>query len=388
MPEPLAPKLEKIKVKYEHLVLDPNNPRFTTRQEDRIGEEHYLEQDLAGTTLSKLFPEKKDRYKIKELENSIKQNGWLPVDFIFVRKLKKDDQRYVVLEGNRRVVAIRKIMNDKNSPALIKAKLQSIEVMEVLDSGSDKDLQRKVTYLLGVRHHGSLERWTPFAQAHNILNRYFEVAGQSPKTFNWEPTVGQKIAATLSIQIKEVKDRLSVYRVMAQIGNSPDVKNSPGGMKDRYYSVCAEPLLSPRKKLGVYIGQDPKTFLLNDKGAARMKNLCRFSEPDRGGETTPINNPGEWRYLDKILADEDIEKRDRNLQEVEEKHHHPSKVWAKRAMELYTLTWEEWLFQVNSILQTVSLGDDFSTASAKQTASKLVTLIQELDRRDLHREAT
>ena len=389
MPEPLAPKIRKIKVKYDCLVLDPNNPRFTTRREDRVGQEHYLEQDLAGITLSKLFPEKKDRYKIEELVNSIEHNGWLPVDYIFVRKLTGDDKRYVVLEGNRRVAAIREIMKDSGSAGPLKASLQSIEVMEVLDSGSAKDLERKITYLLGVRHHGSLKRWTPFAEAHNIFNRYLEVSRQTPGTFRWDDEEGQKIAATLSIQIKEVQDRLKVYRVMAQIGNSPDVKESLGGMKDRYYSVCAEPLLSPRKQLGGYVNQDPDTFLLNDEGAARMKNLCQFSEPKRGGETNPppIINPQEWRYLDRILADEDTTKRDRNLREVEERKRQPSEVWAERAMELYTLTWEKWLFQVNSILKTVSLGDNFSTDNAKQAAKRLVTLIQELDRRDLHPEA-
>jgi hypothetical protein len=388
MPEPLAPKLKQIKVKYECLVLDPNNPRLITRKEDRIREEDYLEQDLAGITLSRLFPGKKDRYKIDELVNSIKQNHWLPVDFIFVRKLKGDDKRYVVLEGNRRVAAIRKIMTDQESPAALKEELQSIEVMEVLDSASDEDLQSKITYLLGVRHHGSLKRWTPFAQAHTIFERYLGRAMQTPENFKWDLAVGQKIADTLSIQVKEVQERLKVYRVMAQIGNSPDVKKSPGGMKDRYYSVCAEPLLSPRKKLGGYLNQDPSTFLLSDEGAARIKNLCRFSEPNRGGETAPINNPEEWRSLDRILADEDISKRDKNLREVEENHRHPSQVWAERSMELYTYTWEKWLVEVNSILKRVSLGDDFSTDNAKQTAKKLVALIKELDRRDRYPEAT
>ena len=386
MPEPLAPKLKKIKIKYDCLVLDPNNPRFTTRREDRIDEEHYLEQDLSLITYGKLFPGDKDRYKIEELENSIKQNGWLPVDSIFVRKLKGDDKRYVVLEGNRRVAAIRRIMRDPKTDSTLKAKLQSIEVMEVLDKGSDEDLQRKITYLLGVRHHGSLKRWTPFAEAHNIFARYLEVSGQTPETFRWESTVGDKIAGTLSIQNKEVQDRLKVYRVMAQIGNSPDVKNSPGGMRDRYYSVCAEPLLSPRKKLGDYVSQNLSTFLLNDEGAARMKNLCQFSEVDRGGENAPINNPEEWRDLERILGDLDIGKRDRNLQEVEVNHRHPSEVWAERAMELYTLTWEKWLFQVNSILKTVSLGDDFDSDSAKQTAKRLIALVKKLDKIDLHSE--
>ena len=208
MPEPLAPKLKPIAVKYGQLVLDPNNPRFTARKEDRIAEEHYLEQDLNGITKGKLFPEKKDRYKIEELVNSIKQNGWLPVDYIFVRKLKGEVTRYVVLEGNRRVVAIREIMKDPNFDDELKKSLQSIDVMEVLDSGSAGDLQKQITYLLGVRHHGSLKKWTPFAQATNIFRRYLEVATQTAATFKWEKSYGQKVADTLSIPVDEVQDRL------------------------------------------------------------------------------------------------------------------------------------------------------------------------------------
>lgn len=387
MSELLAPKLRKITVKYDHLVLDPNNPRFTTRQEDRIDEENYLEHDLTGITRDKLFPSKKDYYKIDELVKSIKQNGWLPIDRIFVRKLHGDDKRFVVLEGNRRVAAIREIMKDSETKAALKTSLQRIEVMEVLDEGTVEELQNKITYLLGVRHHGSLKKWTPFAQAHNIFNRYREVSKQTPETFRWEAKFGQEIADTLSIPFDEVQDRLKVYRVMVQLGNSPEVKNSSGGMEDRYYSVCAEPILSPRKKLGAYICQDPNTFLLNDEGVARMNNLCQFNEPNRGGDNAPIHNPQEWRDLEKILMDEPVTIRDANLREVEQEKRHPSLVWAKRAMALYKLTWEKWLLQVNSILKTVSLGDDFSSDKAEQTAKRLAALIQELDRRDLHQEA-
>lgn len=382
MQEPLAPKLKKINVKYERLVLDPNNPRFITRKEDLIAEEHFLEQDLAQITSGKLYSGPKDTYKIAELVNSIKQNGWLPVDCIFVRKLTGQDGYYVVLEGNRRVIAIRQIMKDPDAKAALKESLESIEVMEVIDSGSPEELERKISYLLGVRHHGSLKKWTPFAQARNIYTMYLEVAKQTPETFEWNGRCGQKVAHMLSIQLDEVESRLKVYRVMFQIGNTPAVKDSPGGMKDRYYSICAEPLLSPRKKLGAYVKQNPGTFLLEDEGVLRMNKLCHFNEPNR--EKAPLHNPQEWRYLDKILADEDAEKKDVNLKKVEEDKEHPSDVWAERAMELFKPTWSKWLLQVASILKRVSLGDDFSSDKAKQTAMRLCTLIDKLDQRDLH----
>src|ERR1017187_9634791 len=106
MPETLAPKRQTIKVKYGQLILDPNNPRFVTRKEHEVPEEEFLNLDLAGATRDKLFPAA-DTYNIEQLVNSIRQNEWLPVDHIFVRKYKPDSTRYVVLEGNRRVVAIR-----------------------------------------------------------------------------------------------------------------------------------------------------------------------------------------------------------------------------------------------------------------------------------------
>lgn len=382
MPEKLAPKLKQITVKYDHLVLDPNNPRFITREEDKVAEEDFLGQDVSGKTADKMS---KERYKIPELANSIKQNGWQPVDYIFVRKLQDQKDRYIVLEGNRRVTAIREVMKDERVDPKLKDRLRSIEVMEVLDSGSPAELQRKISYLLGVRHHGSLKRWTPFAQAHNIMDRYLEYSGQSQETFEWNKEFAKKVADTLSIPVDEVEKRLKVYRVMAQVGSRMEIKKSKGGMKDRYYSVCAEPVLSPRKKLGGYIEQDPNTFLLKEEAVVRFNNICHFSEPDRKG--APIGNPQEWRYLDKILADEDQDKRRDMLKKVEEEKRPPSEVWAVRAKELAHYTWERWLLEVNSILKTVTLDELTNTASAVPTVKKLLALITGLDGRDIYKGA-
>ena len=382
MAEKLAPKLKQITVKYDHLVLDPNNPRFITRHEDKVSEEDLLGQEVSGRTVDKMS---KERYKIPELANSIKQNGWHPVDCIFVRKLQDQKDQYLVLEGNRRVTAIREIMKDEKVDSELKNRLKAIEVMEVLDSGSPAELQRKISYLLGVRHHGSLKRWTPFAQAHNIMDRYLEYSGQSQETFEWNREHAKKVADTLSITVDEVEERLKVYRLMSQVGNRTEVKTSKGGMKDRYYSVCAEPVLSPRKKLAGYIEQDPNTFLLKEEAVMRINNICHFSEPDRKG--APIGNPQEWRYLDKILADEDQTKRQNMLNQVQEAKTPPSVVWAVRAKELAHYTWERWLLEVNSILKTVTLDELTNTASALPTVKKLLALITDLDGRDIYQEA-
>ena len=385
MPESLAPTLKKICVKPSQLILDPNNPRFMTHKDDVVEESNLLDPDQAVRTNDKIYPEGtkgKDPYKIQQLINSIQMNGWLPVDYIFVRKHKPSPKYYVVLEGNRRVTAIREILDSKKTIATVKAQLDHIDVMEVLDDGSDEDLQKKITYLLGVRHHGSLVRWTPFAQARNILTRYLEVADQTTATFKWDKEHGDKVANALSIQTVEVEERVMVYRSMEQIGNMHSIKNSAGGMKDRYYSLCAEPLLSPRKKLKDYIKQDTTSFLLTDESVSRMNTLCHFDQLNR--DRAPLSSPLEWRYLDRILDDPDVSERQKNLERVEAGKEQPSVVWADRAAQITPPAWDKWLMQINAILRTITIGADTDSSEAKAAAQNILDLVSKLDTLDAH----
>src|ERR1044071_5984695 len=105
--ERLAPKTRKSKVEVAKLVPDPNNPRFTTSEEDVVKPSKIMDKAITGETFRRMSPPRgDDPFKIEELCQSIRENGWQPVDSMFVRKLEGDGQRYVVLEGNRRLTAI------------------------------------------------------------------------------------------------------------------------------------------------------------------------------------------------------------------------------------------------------------------------------------------
>jgi hypothetical protein len=369
----LVPKLKEITVAPEKLILDPNNPRLITKDEDRKSAEAAI--DLMPETMDRMRDE---RNHISEIERSIKRNGWLPVDYIFVRKFD-DHGRYVVLEGNRRVTAIRGLLNDPELDSTLREQLQEIPVMEITDDLPDADIQRKITYLLGVRHHGSLKKWSPFAQAYNIRKRYKELCGED--IFVWNAELGKQIAEALSIDEKEVKNRLQVYCAMEQVGNSEVVKASEpegGGMKDRYYSVVSEVVLKPKKFEG-YIEQDQETFLLDDESVARMVNLCHFDKKARQG--SPINKPQEWRKLENILTEEDDTRREEMLAKVEIDKEKPSDVWADRATELQALQWDQWLLKVLSIIKQVTI-DDLDAEGAADAASALCELIASLEKLD------
>ena len=157
---------------------------------------------------------------------------------------------------------------------------------------------------------------------------------------------------------------------MEQIGNAPIVKDSAGGMKDRFYSLCAEPLISPRKKLKDRIKQDPATFLLSDEGVARMNTLCHFDQPNR--DKAPLTSPLEWRYLDRILDDPDAAERAKNLNRVEQEKEKPSVVWADRAAQMFPPEWDKWLMEVNTILKGINLSADTDSLQAKAAAQRIL----------------
>ena len=170
----MVPELKRITVDVKKLYLDPNNPRFVTSKDDLKKEEDTV--DLNEETKTKMDSGAHD---IKSLIDSIKVNGWIPIDHVFVKSLPSESGRYVVLEGNRRVTALQKILNDEDDISTDKESIEKIEVMEVLDDGDLAiPLADKITYLLGVRHHGSLKKWSPFARAQNIYLHYLELTDQ------------------------------------------------------------------------------------------------------------------------------------------------------------------------------------------------------------------
>ena len=100
------PKLEPTPVSPSLLLLDPNNPRLHTHQDDHVDEAEYHKFEVQRDTIEKMRDKK---FNIDELVRGIEVNGFIPVDHIFVRKYL-DTEYFLVLEGNRRVTAIKTIL--------------------------------------------------------------------------------------------------------------------------------------------------------------------------------------------------------------------------------------------------------------------------------------
>jgi hypothetical protein len=394
----LLPKLKRIMVDpQKKLYLDPNNPRFITRDEDRIDEERFLDQDVITKTRERMLGARntgksKDEFNIEEIKQSILSNGWNPVDSIFVRKFHEDEERYVVIEGNRRVTAIQQLLDSANTPVNVKEQLSEIEVMEVLDKvakgrnreKSLREIEKKISYLLGVRHHGSLKKWSPFAQASSIYEKYLRIANQDDETFRWLEDSANEIAKTLTMQTKEVKERLQTFRCMKQIGSQNAVRAGEvagGGIKDHHYSVAKEVLQARESALRKYISQNSETFLLDDTSLDRLINLCHFDRKNREG--SPINNPQQWRFLGRILMDDDEDARNKNLRRVEELKEKPEDVWSEREAELQTPEWARWLDGASRLFQDLPF-QKFDPSDNEQidVMTRLVSVVKSLTERE------
>ena len=160
------------KLKLTQIYLDPNNPRFVEEVDDVVDPENYFDESVQEKSSNLL--EKK--YGLKNLQDSIISNGYLPIDRIVVRKIDEYDgeDRYLVLEGNRRVAAAKKvsISSQSNEIELEDYVLESLNDLPVLEyTGSDPNA---AWIFQGLRHISGIKDWSAVHKAKLLVEQINE----------------------------------------------------------------------------------------------------------------------------------------------------------------------------------------------------------------------
>lgn len=164
--------LRPIRVRHEQLFLDPNNLRLlgihgyrsAHVQEERITE-YAVQQDVYETMIREPI------FDVKSLYDSIEEIGFLPIDRIIVRKIG-DTDNYVVLEGNRRLSAIKWLIFDHNRGeiTLSEYKLDSMCEINVIEYHGLSEREKIDKLILqGSRHLSGVKDWGPFEKATAIM---------------------------------------------------------------------------------------------------------------------------------------------------------------------------------------------------------------------------
>lgn len=162
--------LKPLKVQLDDLLLDPNNPRFSElgEQLNTISEARYAEPKVQESTLEKM---KDPMFDVSELRDTIKTIGFLPMDRIVVRKWKGRSSdgkpKYVVIEGNRRVTALKWLVNlhEIGKETFTLEQLTNFRQLEALELNSELAPPSATLILPGLRHVSGVKEWGPYQKA-------------------------------------------------------------------------------------------------------------------------------------------------------------------------------------------------------------------------------
>jgi len=305
----IMPKLIEKSISIDDLLLDPNNPRFV-RDFNFTG---FISDGQTITKQSEILSafgngsgeDEENVTDISVLYKSMVAIGFVPIDRIVVRKINNCDQ-YIVIEGNRRISTIKKILQDyenhenkfdkhdarkKLEPLMTTFKKITCMVLNT-EGLTAEDISHKISIILGLRHHGSLLEWKPLPKAFNIYKVYMEIEPRSEE-FIFVVKKANDVASRLSISRGDVKDVLKTYLVYLQLSENYDARAS-------HYSLIEEGVTN--KHLSELIKVDESAFRMDEASLERMNQVCQFSTRDSLGpdDKKIIRDPKAFGRLGKL----------------------------------------------------------------------------------------
>tara|TARA_Y100000996_G_scaffold113713_1_gene84324 strand:- start:1708 stop:2769 length:1062 start_codon:yes stop_codon:yes gene_type:complete len=153
--------IKHISVKIEQLYLDPNNPRFP--KDTKVEKEEILSHTIQEWTENEL----NSLEDISNLKDSIISAGYVPLNSILVKEIEKN--KYLVIEGNCRTLALREIKRENGKTITLKDEVEeSIEKITVALMDEDVAFEYE---LLGITHLIGTKAWKPYSQAKFLVKK-------------------------------------------------------------------------------------------------------------------------------------------------------------------------------------------------------------------------
>jgi hypothetical protein len=147
--------------------LDPNNPRFASTGADVVPDKMIENPQIQEAIQQRLV----SGFDVDRLRMNMEVNGYLPIDRIIVRSFAKD--KYVVLEGNRRLCAAKMISDVASDGSDVSREVKESlkELPCLLYTGSNP---RAAWLFQGIRHITGLVEWSSFNKAKLLVEQMEE----------------------------------------------------------------------------------------------------------------------------------------------------------------------------------------------------------------------
>jgi len=232
--------------------VSPNEVRFNESNPRFGGEAKRLSQ----AEIQKLL-EDAPHYAL-ELVDSFVQNGFIAYEPIVVRKEKGE---YVVIEGNRRLAAVRHVLaNPDKYPTKAVAALETIPVL-IFEEKADATHREEVRTYLGVRHLLGYREWPPESKA-IFLDQHVRSASDL-----------KRIMKELGISKNTIARHLIPYRVKKA---ASDVVDGFENIEDKKFWTLGEALTRSGIREYIRLQVDPSSLRVVQFDKARLRYLLEF----------------------------------------------------------------------------------------------------------------
>jgi hypothetical protein len=282
----LASVLSPKAINLDNLLLDPNNPRFSELGEEinLIPELRFNDDKVQSNTFAKM---KDPVFGVSELRDTIKTLGFLPMDRIVVRKWKGMPEKYVVIEGNRRVTALKWLiaLNDTGKETFNEQQLGNFTNLECLLLNDDVAPEMAHLILPGLRHISGIKEWGPYQKAKVIVA--LRNSGMSP----------QETAQSLGLHTRTANQAYRCFKALDQMQNDEEYGEFA---TPKMYSYFEEILKKPTIKQWLGWNDNTEKFENNDQ----LLEFYSWIVPSENSESLKLPEALSVRDLGKIIQDD------------------------------------------------------------------------------------
>lgn len=162
----ISDRITTVTIEVSNCILDPNNPRLAEARSVHEPEESMGDSAVQDDVFRRLI----EKAGVGDLRSSIATIGYLPISMLVVRRhLIEGSTQYVVIEGNRRIAAIKWILREAPpgiTPDLLTRRREQLQTLDVFLLDTDRDRLDDDRYLLqGIAHLSPIRGWPAFARA-------------------------------------------------------------------------------------------------------------------------------------------------------------------------------------------------------------------------------
>lgn len=253
-----------VKLALADIALDPNNPRIAPKPAPGYGDPSKIfDEQVQDDLVVKVYT----TYKAADLENSIIDQGWTPVDQILVWP-HPSGKGHIVVEGNTRVSLLKRLperlererrklerMVKTASPKSLQRQ-QEILIAKIeqliadtatlwvypVNAGDADELREKLPRLLGVRHVVPAKGWGPYASNLYIISLYEDAFAKrygDDEPLRIEPEILARVAEQLPLNKEKIRKQIQAVSAFSHFRQNYEEEIEEAGNKllpeDQYF---------------------------------------------------------------------------------------------------------------------------------------------------------